>query len=161
MIRYFTLSLITFSLLALSLCSNWEQTAFNSLAAAQAGLTTAANEYNPCGPVPAPGCGTIPQTTANYNLIKKGQQAKDLAVNLMVAYEEAKSAGAASATMTADENAVVAALNNLTPIITSIQALIGTPLADNAQINAAEIGLLNLSNPAPDVKLSLPLEAAQ
>lgn len=134
-------------LLALGACTNWEQTTFNTLSAAQAGLTAAANDYNTCGAVPIAGCGTIPMTQTNHDLILKAQQAKDLAVNLMITYEEDKAANSASATMTAAENAVIAALSNLSPLVASVEALISPITPPAASLDSASFTDVPLEEP--------------
>ena len=98
-------------------CNSWEQNTFNTLATTQAVLTEVANDYN---------AGTIPKTQTNHDLILKAQEAKDVAVNAMVVYEEAKASAVGPNVLTADENAVITALSNLTPLISSVRVLVGS-----------------------------------
>lgn len=104
----------------LAACGSWDQTAYQTLAAAQGALIQAAAEYN---------AARIPKTAANRALLVNGQHLKDVAVNLLVAYEMAQAVPSTpSATLQSDAAAAMAALSNLAPVIASIQALLsGAP----------------------------------
>lgn len=95
-------------------CSSWERVTFQTLSASQATINQAQTDYE---------SGTIKQTTAAYNTINSAKSAQTLAVNAMVAYEEAKAAGGTTASLSALQTDTTVALANLPTLVANVKAL--------------------------------------
>lgn len=117
-------------LLILSACTNWEQQTFRTLSAAKATIDCATGGYNHndtqiltyCVGVTVPSTMYIAQTTQFHDIILKTTQAKDVAVNAMIAYEELKAAKN-STDLTTMQNNVNVAIAALTADIAQIASI--------------------------------------
>jgi hypothetical protein len=107
-------------LLFLSACSNWEQQTYKTLASAKATIDCATAGYNHNDAQITQYCTGVtvsstylPQTMQIDSILVKAGQAKDVAVNAMIAYEEAKAAKNSTdlTTMQTNVNAAVVALS--------------------------------------------------
>lgn len=98
-------------------CNTWERNTFNTLASSKAVLDTAQADYEN---------HTIPPTKCAYTLINNGKAAQTIAVDAMVAYEQAKTT---KGNLPAQEATVVGDLAALAPLVVQVQSLIGNPAA--------------------------------
>jgi len=125
--KHRTLILALALALAITGCTNWEQTTYKTLAASQAVINQAQADYEasataPCAPT-ATAC--LPHSAAVYNTVNEAKKIQTTAVDSMVTYEEAKAAGGTTASLNALEADVNVAIQQLPTIITDIKALYG------------------------------------
>lgn len=121
------LLLLAFPALAVTGCTNWERTAFQTLAVAKADIDQAQAAYEisaATGKCPVPSTSAcLPHTKAIYEAIGTAKVTETAAVNQMVAYEQLKATGAAPSSLQVAETEVTTALSQLTPEIAQIKAL--------------------------------------
>lgn len=98
-------------------CTDFERTTFNTLAASQAVINQAENDYE---------AKTIPQTVCAYAVINDSKAAQTAAVQAMVIYEQLKSAGSS---LTAQTVTVTADLVTLPILVVDIKNLYTNPSA--------------------------------
>lgn len=103
--------------MAVTGCTNFERTTFDTLAASQAVINQSQTDYE---------AKTIPQTACAYAVINDAKAAQTAAVQAMVIYEQAKSAGT---DLTAQTVTVTADLATLPVLIADIKALYINPSA--------------------------------
>lgn len=94
-------------------CSNWDQQTYQTLSASKAVIDQAAADYN---------AGKIAQTAAARDAITKARQAQTAAVDSFEVYAAAKVAAAPNQTISAREQAVIAAVALLPPAIAALRA---------------------------------------
>jgi hypothetical protein len=112
--RVTILASLTLALLAVVGCTDWERTAFQTLAASKATIDQAQVDYE---------AGTIPKTAVSYKAINSAKDAQTLAVNAMVTYENLKAAGISGDKLTMAQNQVVVDLASIPSLIIDIKAL--------------------------------------
>lgn len=112
--RFLALALIA---LAVTGCSDFERTSFNTLSSSKAVLDTAQADYE---------ARTIPKTQCAYSLINNGKAAQTTAVTALQDYHNIS---AAKGNVSAAQATVVADLATLAPIVVQVQSLISNPAA--------------------------------
>ena len=114
--RIFIITGLALATVGLAGCpaSQWDQVAYQTLAASQATINQAQADYT---------AKTIPQTQASYNAIAVAVKDQNAAVTLLVSYEEAKAAGGTPATLATIQSQVTVALATLPADITAVKAL--------------------------------------
>lgn len=108
--RILILITLTVACFAMTACSDWERTAFQTLSASKATIDGAQSAYE---------ARTIPHTECVFGIINKAKAAQTLAVDAMMTYETAKE----STGSTAAQNVVTTDLEQLAPIVASIGTL--------------------------------------
>lgn len=96
-------------------CSNWDQQTYQTLSASKAVIDQAAADYN---------AGRIAQTASARTAITKARQAQTAAVDAFQIYAAAKIAAAPDQTIAAREQAVVAAVALIPPVLAALRAAI-------------------------------------
>lgn len=100
---------------ALTGCTDFERTTFNTLSASQAVINTAQADYE---------AKTIPQSACAYALIDDAKAAQTTAVDAMLIYEQQKAAGTS---LSAQTVAVAADLVVLPALVAEIKTLYVNP----------------------------------
>jgi hypothetical protein len=108
------LAILTLLLLAVTGCSDWERVTFQSLAASQAVIKQAQVDYE---------ARTIPRTPAAFAAINQAKTLQTNAVEAMVVYENIKASKGTVAALDAQQQVVGGIVNELPPLIASIQLL--------------------------------------
>lgn len=95
-------------------CTNWERSAYQSLAASKAAIDQAQADYE---------SGKLPHSQPVYDAVNKAKAAQTLAVNALVTYEQMKATGASTSALAAVQADVETALAALPTILADIKAL--------------------------------------
>ena len=116
---------VLLALVGLAGCTNWERTTFQTLSATHSALESARLAYEasataPCSTVTGP---CIPHSKLAYASISEANNAQNLAVDAMIAYEGLKGGGATSTALDAAKAKVEAALAALPVLIADVKAL--------------------------------------
>jgi hypothetical protein len=100
-------------LCALTGCTDWERTTFQSLSASKTLIDTAQVDYE---------SRTIPHTLAVKTSIEQAKAVQTAAVEGLLTYEKIKTAKGTQTALEAQQAIVVASITQLAPLITSIKA---------------------------------------
>lgn len=111
------LAVALLSALALTACSNWDRTTYQTLAASKAVVDQASADYV---------AGHIPQTAQARQAIDAARQVQTAAVEAFKTYEMAKLAGKQATGLEQKRQQVIAILDQLPQVLDPVQKLIAT-----------------------------------
>jgi hypothetical protein len=117
------------ALLGVTGCSDFERQTYKELAASQAVVNQAQDDYE---------SRLIPRTPAAYAAINKAKAAQTLAVQSMATYEKIKEAKGAQTALDAQQQIVAAALQALPDLIAAVRATYTAPTAPMAPRSPAK-----------------------
>ena len=113
--RFTILASLALALLAVVGCTNWERTAYQTLAASKATINQAQADYE---------VGTsIPHNASAYKAINTAKDVQTVAVNALVTYESLKANNGTTDALAKAQADVATALGQLPTIIQSVKAL--------------------------------------
>lgn len=95
-------------------CSNWERQTYQTLAATQATINQAQDDYE---------AGTLPHNELAFEAVNKAKDAQKLAVQAFAAYEQLKQAKGSQTAIDAQQQIVAQALGLLPGLIVDVKAL--------------------------------------